>query len=308
MDLLPLEHFLAVVTEKSFSRAAEKVFRTQPAVSQSIKKLEAEVGTPLFARDAAELALTEAGKVLLDYAKRMLQLRDEVFDKLAQLDSLDAGGLTIASHESVACYLLPAALRDYVRRFPKIKIGLHCSSLSEIAEKVLDREVDVGFALEKPAFHELRSIPVYADALVLIAAPDEPLVKRRNVCFKDLEHAPFVVHDRCKTTSSMMLNLFRQNNTSCRVAAELSSFEAIKNFVQHGGGMAIVPRLTALRELQDRTLVEIPLKGLDIDRRTYLISRDELYLSPPARELCNHFRNSMETGSWGGPGLRPEFH
>ena len=116
MDLLPLEHFLAVVTEKSFSRAAEKVFRTQPAVSQSIKKLEAEVGTPLFARDAAELALTEAGKVLLDYAKRMLQLRDEVFDKLAQLDSLDAGGLTIASHESVACYLLPAALRDYTQR------------------------------------------------------------------------------------------------------------------------------------------------------------------------------------------------
>ena len=158
MELLPLEHFIAVVEERSFSRAAEKVLRTQPAVSQSIKKLEEEIGTPLFARDTPELALTEAGKVLLDYAHRMLSLRYEAFDDLAQLKSLNGGTVTIAAHESAAHYLLPSALRDYAKKFPRIKIELHGTPVSEISEKVLEREVDLGFVVEKPAFHELRSV------------------------------------------------------------------------------------------------------------------------------------------------------
>ena len=111
MDLLPLEHFIAVVEERSFSRAAERVFRTQPAVSQSIKKLEQEVGTPLLARDVREVRLTDAGKVLLNYARRMLQLRDEAVCELSQLRSLNAGVVSIAAHESAALYLLPRAVR-----------------------------------------------------------------------------------------------------------------------------------------------------------------------------------------------------
>ena len=297
MDLLPLEHFIAVVEERSFSRAAEKVFRTQPAVSQSIKKLEDEIGTPLFARDGPELALTKAGKVLLDYARRMLSLRDEAFHDLAQLESLNAGTVAIAAHESAAFYLLPSALRDYAKKFPRIKIELHCSPISEIPEKVLDREVDLGFVVEKPAFHELRSVPVFSDVLILIAPANHPLAWQRTVCFKDLEQEPLVVHNRCKSTSGMTMQLFRRNNIPFRVAVELSSFECMKSFVQQGVGLAILPRLAALRELREGTLVEIPLQGLDIQRRTFLISRDKRYLSHPAQELRKLVRASVNAGS-----------
>ncbi len=132
MDLLQLEHFLAVVEERTFTRAAERVCRTQPAVSQSIKKLEDEVGAPLFARDVHEVSLTEAGRVLADYARRMVNMRDEAMHQVSQLKALKAGTLGIAAHESAAVYLLPAPLRTYLRKFPDIRVGIYRSRLNEI--------------------------------------------------------------------------------------------------------------------------------------------------------------------------------
>jgi len=122
MDLLQLEHFLAVVEERTFTRAAERVCRTQPAVSQSIKKLEEEVGIALFARDVHDVSLTEAGKVLADYARRMVHLRDEAMRHVGQINTLKAGTLGVAAHESAAVYLLPAPLRSYLHRYPDIKV------------------------------------------------------------------------------------------------------------------------------------------------------------------------------------------
>src|SRR5437867_3753553 len=136
MDLLQLEHFLAIVEERTFTRAAERVSRTQPAVSQSIKKLEEEVGAPLFARDVHEVSLTEAGRVLAEYARRMVRLRDEALRQVSELRSLRAGTLTIAAHESAAVYLLPGPLRAYLDKFPDIKVGIHRSPLAEIPRQV----------------------------------------------------------------------------------------------------------------------------------------------------------------------------
>src|SRR5579862_7794286 len=141
MDLLQLEHFLAVCEEGSFTRAAERVCRTQSAVSQSIKKIEDEIGTPLFARGLHDVTLTEAGKLVLDYARRMVHLRDEANRHLGALKNLNAGTLTIAAHESAAVYLLPAPLRSYLRKYPDIKVGIYRSRLDDIPRQVLDREV-----------------------------------------------------------------------------------------------------------------------------------------------------------------------
>ena len=116
MDLLQLEHFLAVVEERSFTRAAERVFRTQPAVTQSIKKLEDALGARLFAHDMPDVSLTEAGRVLVDYARRMLRLRDEATHRVSELQNLSSGSLSIAAHESAALYLLPGPMRQYFER------------------------------------------------------------------------------------------------------------------------------------------------------------------------------------------------
>src|ERR1700761_5909338 len=174
MDLLQLEHFLAVCEEKTFTRAAERVFRTQSAVSQSIKKLEEEIGVPLFARDTHDVTLTEPGRVVLDYARRMVQLRDEATWQVDALKHLHSGTLSIASHESAAVYLLPRALRRYLAKFPDIKVGITRRRLEEVPSLVMDREVDVGFVKEKPAFHDLECVEVHTDSMILVASPRHP--------------------------------------------------------------------------------------------------------------------------------------
>jgi len=291
MDLLQLEHFLAVVEERTFTRAAERVCRTQPAVSQSIKKLEEEVGAPLFARDVHEVSLTETGRVLADYARRMVDLRNAALRQVSELKTLKAGTLAIAAHESAAVYLLPAPLRSYLERFPDIKVGIYRSRLNEIPRQVLDREVDVGFVKEEPAFHDLQWAEVHTDEMILVAAPAHPLASRADVRVRELGSEHFVLHHLRSATADTIQRLFEQHGTRCRIVAELWSFENIKSFVQEGVGMAIVPGITVRQEVRDGTLARIPVRELSIPRRTLMVYREQEYLSEPARELIKLVRN-----------------
>ncbi|MGE5246542.1 MAG: LysR family transcriptional regulator [Betaproteobacteria bacterium] len=291
MDLQQLEHFLAVVEERTFTRAAERVSRTQPAVSQSIKKLEEEVGAPLFARDVHDVSLTEAGTVLADYARRMVQARDEAMRQIGALRELRMGTLNIAAHESAAVYLLPGPLRAYVAKFPDIKVGIYRSRLTDIPRQVMDREVHVGFVKDEPAFHELKAVDVHVDDMVLIASPAHPLAGRPQVRVRELDGEPFVLHHLCGTTEQMIMSLFKAHGTRCRVVAELWSFENIKSFVQAEVGLAIVPRITVAQDLRAGTIVSIPLLELNVPRRTLMIYREQGYLSDSARELIKIVRS-----------------
>jgi DNA-binding transcriptional LysR family regulator len=285
MDIHQLEHFLAIVDEGTFTRAAEKVCRTQPAVSHSIRKLEEVLGTPLFARDTPELRLTETGKRLVDYARRIVRLRDEAVGALGALRDLSAGSLTIASHETAALYLLPAPLRTYAHQFPEVKVGVYRSPLDEIPRCVLDHEVDLGFVAEAPTTRELQSMHLYSDELVLIASPRHPLATRRKVCLSDLGTERFVIHHLCRSSVRNILQLFEKQRTPFKVAAELWSFENMKEFVEQDIGLAIVPRVTVLDELRGGRLTEVPISGVRIPRQTFVVFRDRRYLSDAARGL-----------------------
>ena len=302
MDLLQLEHFLAVTDERTFTRAAERVCRTQPAVSQSIKKLEEEVGAPLFARDGHEVSLTEAGRVLAEYARRIVRLRDEALRQVTEIKSLQSGTLAIAAHEAAAVYLLPGPLRAYLQKYPDIKIGIYRSRLAEIPRQVMDREVDVGFVKEEPAFHELQWVEVYADQLLCVASPKHPLAGNPEVHIRDLAAEQFVLHHLCSTTTDAILRLFEQSGTRCRIVAELWSFENIKSFVREEVGLAIVPGVTVRQELRDRTLVRIPLRELSIPRRTLMVYREQGYVSESARELIKIVKGY----DWGTAATRVE--
>jgi DNA-binding transcriptional LysR family regulator len=303
MDLVQLEHFLAVVAERTFTRAAERVSRTQPAVSQSIKRLEDAIGTPLFARDAHDVTLTEAGRLLATHARRMVAIRDDALRQLAQLATLKAGTLAIAAHESAAVYLLPAALRDYVSQFPGIKVALYRNPVSEIPRQVMDREVDIGFVREAPAFRELRLTEVHVDQMVLIVAPDHPLTSRTNVTIHDLAGEPFVRHSQCDATARTMHRVSEKYGVKLRVAAELWSFENIKGFVREGVGLGIVPLVTVREDLRAGTLARIGMPPLEIPRRTLMIHREQGYLSECASELIK----MLQTFNWGAlpPARRP---
>src|SRR6185295_5812533 len=291
MDLLHLEHFLAVVDEGTFTRAAERMNRTQPAVSQSIRRLEEEIGAPLFARDVHEITLTEAGRVLAEYARKLLNMRDDALRQMSELRTLKAGRLTVAAHETAAVYLLPAPLRHYLQKFPNIKIGIQRNRLAEIPRLVMDREVDIGFVKDEPAFHELHSVEVHADEMLLVASPQHPLSKAKSVQIRDLASEQFVMHHQCSTTIDRILQLFEQNATRCRVVAELWSFENVKSFVREEVGLAIVPGITVRQELADGTLVRVPVSELSMPRRTLMVYRDQGYVSDSASELIKIVRS-----------------
>jgi DNA-binding transcriptional LysR family regulator len=302
MDLLQLEHLLAVAEEGSFTRAAERVCRTQPAVSQSIKKLEEEVGAPLFARDVHDVTLTEAGRALVEYARRMVGLRDEAMRRLRELKHFESGSLSIAAHESAAVYLLPGPLRRYFDRYPQIKVGIYRSRLDEIPRQVLDREIDIGFVKEAPAYHELQSVLIHSDAMVLIASPRHPVASRARVGVRDLGSESFVLHHLCSSTEQKILRLFEAHGTRCRIAAELWSFENIKQFVRQDVGLAIVPRVCVAQDLAAGTLVEVAVEGLDIPRQTFMVYRDRSSLSPAAQQFVDVVRHF----TWEARGLPAE--
>ena len=290
MEIRQLEHFLAVIDEGTFTRAAERLRLTQPAVSFSIRRLEEDLGGPLFARGLHELSLTEAGRRLADYARKIVSLRDDARREMAQIGSMASGSLTIAAHESAAVYLLPTALRSYVRRFPEIKVSLSRAPLEEIPRQVMDRAVDVGFVREAPSFKELQSVDIFNDEMVCIAPPKHPLAARSPMSLKEVSGQQFVLHHLCGGTNDRIARLFEQHSARCRVGHELWSFENIKEFVRKDIGMAIVPGVTVREELKTGALLRVPIPELVMARRTVMVYRDGGYVSDAAREFISAVR------------------
>lgn len=246
---------------------------------------------PLFARGMHDLTLTEAGKVMLEYARRMVRLRDKATRQIGALKNLNAGMLTIAAHESAAVYLLPAPLRSYLRKFPDIKVGRYRSRLEDISRQVLDHEVDIGFVKEEPSFRGLECVDVHSDEMVLIASPGHPLAGRAGVRLCDLDQEAFVLHHLCSSTEQIILRLFEKHSIHCRIVAEVWSFENVKSFVREDVRLAIVPRITAEHELREGLLVEVPVRELRIPRRTLMVYCAQGHLADSAREMIRIVRD-----------------
>jgi DNA-binding transcriptional LysR family regulator len=300
MDLMQLEHFLAVADERTFTRAAERVFRTQPALSQSIKKLERSVGAPLFARDMTGVSLTEAGTFLVVYARKMVKMRDEATRSISQLQALKAGTLAVAAHETAELYLLPNALKHFAQLFPQVKLSVQRGALDEIPRRVLDREVQIGFVREPPAFQELQSLEVYMDEMALLASPEHRLAAMDSVSMKDLDGISLVVHKFCHWTEDTVKQLFQQHSISFHVAAELCSPESIKSMVMGNVGVALLPRISALRELREKKLVQIFVPQIKLPLRSVMVFRRDS-TSETAGQLIDIMRNKLFV-----PRLRPD--
>src|SRR5271169_230276 len=174
MELFQLETFLTVAREGSFSRAAKKLFRTQPAVSQTIRKLEVELGEPLFDRSSRDGVLTDAGRVLENYARRLLNTRSEALVALDELRQMLKGKLAVSANEFTCLYLLPV-LDEFRRLYPTIKISVHRSLASRIPEALLNRTVELGVTSFQPNTPDLRAIRVYRDQLTFVVQSKHPL-------------------------------------------------------------------------------------------------------------------------------------
>src|SRR6202161_1735984 len=194
MDLSQLETFLAVAEERSFSRAAVRMHRTQPAVSQVIRKLEETVGETLFDRAARDGSLTAAGELLRDYALRLLALRREASSALDELKSLERGHLQLAANEYTCMYLLPA-IDDFRREFPHASVTVNRMLASRIPEELSLRTFELGVVSFRPDPAQFRTIAVYADSLAFIVGPRHPLAGKARVSIADLGEELFVAHN-----------------------------------------------------------------------------------------------------------------
>lgn len=282
MDLSQLETFLAVVEERGFSRAANRLRRTQPAVSHTIRRLEDEIGEPLFERTSREGTLTAAGNLLREYAERLLKLRAETTSALEQLRSLERGRLHIAANEYTCLYLLPV-LDRFRRECPHIGVLVQRTLASRIPDQVLSRNVELGIVTFPPPDPQLRTIGVYTDSVVFVVNPHHPLARQKKVALRDLGSENFIAHNVVSPLRRRVIALFEQHKTPLRMNVELPSLEAIKRFVAMGNGVALVPGLTVRDELARGELVQVQVQELHIDRQLLLVHRRNATLSRAAQ-------------------------
>ncbi|HMG01744.1 MAG TPA: LysR family transcriptional regulator [Edaphobacter sp.] len=281
MDLVQMETFLAVAEERSFSRAASRLHRTQPAVSQAIAKLEGELGEVLFDRSSRDGTLTDAGEVLREYAAKMLNLRGEASGALTELRSLHRGRLNLAANEYTSLYLLPL-LDEFRRQNPRIKLAVQRTLASRIPDEVLIHSVEFGVLSFRPDDAQIRSIVVYRDELVLVVNPRHTLAGAGKVSIRQLGAQNFIAHNIPSPQRQKVIQTFKKHKTPLNMGVELPSLEAIKRFVEMGNGVALVPRLTAVPELASGALVMLEVPELQTERKLRLVYRRQANLSHAA--------------------------
>jgi DNA-binding transcriptional LysR family regulator len=297
MDIHQLETFLAVVDEKGFSRAAKRLHRTQPAVSQVVRKLEEDLGETLFERTARDGTLTAAGEVLSDYARRMLALRAEATSAMAELKSLNRGRLSIAANEFTCLYLLPV-LDRFRRLCPQILVSVQRSLASKIPDDLLERSVELGILSFRPDADLFRSITVYTDQMAFVVNPGHPLAKEKSIAIEDLGAESFIAHNVPSPVRRQVVAAFEKHKTPLNMGVQLPSLEAVKRFVAMGNGVALVPGLSVGPELASGELVTVPVENLRFERQLRLVHRKQANLSHAAAAFLKVVRSlSMERGA-----------
>ncbi len=295
MDINQLEVVVAVARDKSFSRAAESLHRTQPAVSQAIRRLEAELGEPLFDRSSKDGTLTAAGMVLFEFAQQMLNLRQHAHSALRELKDLQRGKLTLSANEYTVMYLLPL-LPVFRALHPQIKIEVKRSLASRIASEVLGRETELGIVSFKPNDPTVAALPVLMDELALIVAPAHPLAGKATVSVRELGAESFIAHNVPSPYREKVVSTFQKYKTPLNISMELPTLEAIKRFVENGMGVALVPRLTAQAEIARGQLVALSVREMKLERRLHLIYRKGATLSHAARAFLRVAKDMQKSG------------
>ncbi|HEX3661242.1 MAG TPA: LysR family transcriptional regulator [Acidobacteriaceae bacterium] len=281
MDLSSLETFLAIVEEKGFSRAAVRMRRTQPAISHTIRRLEDEIGEPLFERSSRDGTLTAAGRLLRGYAERLLRLRGETVAALDELRSLERGRLTMMANEYTCLWLLPV-LDSFRRLYPHIGVTVQRSLASQIPDQLLERAVEFGILSFRPEDDRLHAIAVYTDLVTFVVDPKHPLAKHKQVSIRELGAQNFIAHTVASPLRQRVIETFARHQTPLNMGVELPSLEAIKRLVALGNGVALVPGLTVQPELERGDLVQVQVPELRIARRLWLVHRAGASLSHAA--------------------------
>src|SRR5579859_875958 len=280
MELRQLATFRAVAETLNFTRAAAALGYVQSSVTAQIQALEEELGTPLFDRLGKRVLLTDAGRRLLAYADRMINLAEEA--RAVVGESTDPmGTLVISAPETLCTYRLPALLREFRSRYPRVRLLLRPAPFAEVRRLVAEGTLDVAFALEEPgpSSASLHVEPLLTEEIVIVAPPEHPFAARQRVVTADLEGEPLLLTEIGCTYRNLFERVLAAGGVRPAATMEFSSIEAIKQFVMAGMGIAVLPEVTVAADIAAERLVALRWAGDELRIVTQIIWHKDKWLS-----------------------------
>jgi DNA-binding transcriptional LysR family regulator len=281
MDFDQLHTFLEIVRLKSFSKAAQTCYRTQPAISAQVRQLEQELRAELFERFGSRISLTTAGRIFAEYAEQMLDLRRRAQDAIAELETNPRGELVIAANEATCIYILPGVFSEYCRQFPAVQLQVVRSYGAHVTEAVLDNSADFGLTQLPVDEKRLQVVHIYRDEVRLIIPVRHPLASYNSVSPRDVVEFPLLLPKQGKTRNRLN-EWLEPVEDELRIAMELDSTEMMKRFVAAGLGISFVAASNCREEIAAGTLLALSMAPEPMVRRLGLIYRKDKALSKAA--------------------------
>jgi DNA-binding transcriptional LysR family regulator len=274
MELMQLEMFIAVVEEGSVGAAAGRVYRTRPAVSIAVRKLEGEVGSPLFDRSRRhDFLLTPAGEVLYSYATRLLALRDEAASALEALSKLGRGLLRIGANESTNSYLLPRLTQVFREHHPEVKIEVACQHTELLVRRLKERQLDLALLAYLPEGDELEAQPVMRDEVVLVTGPGHALAAVGRTRVTELGNESVIVESHPSSLREKVAEAFGRSGTPLNIRVESATIDTIKKMVAMNVGVGFVPLMCVGEEVARGELAVVPVEGFRHRRTLWAVRR-----------------------------------
>ncbi len=281
MDLDQLHTFLEIVRLKSFSKAAQSCFRTQPAVSAQVRQLEQEMNAPLFERLGTKIALTPAGQIFAEYAEQILELRRRAQDSINELERVPRGELVIAANEATCIYVLPRVFAEFKKRFPNVQMLVDRSYGSRVVEAVVDNQADFGITQLPVTEKRLQIAKIHSDQIRAVCPPNHPLAMKESVRPEDLVSVPLLL-PKVGTTRTRLNAWLAPVEDHVHISMELDSTEMIKRFVMADLGIGFLPGSHCREEVATGRLATPPLGPEPMIRQLALIYRKDKALSKAA--------------------------
>ena len=286
MDFDQLEIFLEVARLSSFSRAAEKRFRTQPAISSQIRALEEEVGARLLDRSGGRVSLTAAGKLFFTYAEETIEHRKTILTEIAETERVPRGEIVVGANEGTCLHILPDVFAQFKRDYPNVSVSIKRSDYAKILEAILENAVDFGVVSLPVNDNRLEAQMIHQDYLVVITAPNHPLASTKTVSVAEVASYPLVL-PRLGHTRDALNELFYDHQVKPNLAMELDSSELLKRFVAAGVGVGFIARSNIEEDIRAKALAAISLADVQIRRDLALVFRKDKSLSRAARAFMD---------------------
>jgi DNA-binding transcriptional LysR family regulator len=281
MDFDQLETFLEVARHLSFSRAAEKRFRTQPAISAQIRALEEEVGAKLLDRSGGKVSLTAPGKLFQRYAEESLAARKSMIGALAEMERVPRGELIVAANEGTCLHVLPEVFAEFKKQYAAVAVNINRLESSAILESIIENSVDFGVVALPVTDNRLTIVQIHRDELVAIARPGHPLAKTKAVTLEEIAKHPLLMPDHGRTRDALE-QLYHERKLKLNISMELDSSELLKRFVAAGVGVGFIARSNVEQDVKAGTLTAITISDASVRRDLALVFRKDKALSRAA--------------------------